>query len=99
DSYGHDVGDQLLLRAAERISAALRPGDPAARFGGDEFAVLCEDIYGPSHADQIAQDIASSLAVPFELGKPDTESARVFLTSSIGIALPGDVTASSESLL
>jgi diguanylate cyclase (GGDEF)-like protein/PAS domain S-box-containing protein len=99
DSYGHDVGDQLLLRAAERISAALRPGDTAARFGGDEFAVLCEDIYGPSHADQIAQDIARTLAVPFELGKPDTESARVFLTSSIGIALPSDVAASSESLL
>ncbi|MFL6238244.1 MAG: putative bifunctional diguanylate cyclase/phosphodiesterase [Actinomycetes bacterium] len=100
DSYGHDVGDQLLLRVAERISAALRPGDTAARFSGDEFAVLCEDVFGPSHADQIAQDIASTLAVPFELAKPETnETARIFLTASIGIALPGETGATPESLL
>jgi diguanylate cyclase (GGDEF)-like protein/PAS domain S-box-containing protein len=101
DSYGHDVGDQLLLRAAERISATLRPGDTAARFGGDEFAVLCEEVFGASHADQIAQDIASALAVPFELGdNSEGETAsRAFVTASVGIALPSDLTASPESLL
>ena len=102
DSYGHDVGDQLLLRAAERISATLRPGDTAARFGGDEFAVLCEEVFGSSHADQIAQDIAGALAVPFELGDTDSageSTARVFVTASFGISLPNDLTASPESLL
>jgi diguanylate cyclase (GGDEF)-like protein len=91
DSYGHDVGDQLLLRAAERISATLRPGDTAARFGGDEFAVLCEEVFGLNHADQIAQDIAGALAMPFELGDPDGGSentSRVFVTASLGIATP-----------
>jgi diguanylate cyclase (GGDEF)-like protein/PAS domain S-box-containing protein len=101
DSYGHDLGDQLLLRVAERISTQLRSGDTAARFGGDEFGVLCEDVFGASHADQIAHDIAAALAVPVELISDDdgTEPVRVFLTASIGIALPAETGASSESLL
>ena len=44
DTRGHDVGDLLLRELAPRLSAAVRPGDTIARFGGDEFVVLCEDL-------------------------------------------------------
>jgi diguanylate cyclase (GGDEF)-like protein len=101
DSYGHDVGDQLLLHAAERITEALRGGDTAARFGGDEFAILCEEVAGPGRALEIAEHIAGALAAPFDLGSKasDGVGARVFLTASIGIAMPGESSVTADSLL
>jgi diguanylate cyclase (GGDEF)-like protein/PAS domain S-box-containing protein len=100
DSYGHDVGDQLLLRATTRIEEALRPEDTAARFSGDEFAVLCEELTHPGQAVEFAERIAGALAAPFDLDEAAGDGAtRVFLTASIGIAIPSDATATPESLL
>jgi diguanylate cyclase (GGDEF)-like protein/PAS domain S-box-containing protein len=102
DSYGHDVGDQLLLRATTRIEDALRPGDTAARFSGDEFAVLCEELRDPGQAIEIAERIAAALAAPFDLDEAPGDhegTTRVFLTASIGIAIPSDATSTPESLL
>lgn len=54
DSLSHEVGDQLLVAVAERIQACLRPGDTVARFGGDEFSILLEDVAEVEGASDVA---------------------------------------------
>ena len=82
DSFGHVVGDRLLVAIAERLKGCLRPGDLVARLGGDEFAILLDDIRGVSDATRVAERIQQELATPFDL-----ERQEVFTTASIGIAL------------
>ena len=65
DRHGHEAGDTLLVGVAKRISSVLRTGDTAARFGGDEFVVLCEDVDSDHEVVAVAQRIAESLAEPF----------------------------------
>ena len=66
DSLGHAAGDELLAAVAPRLEQALRPGDTVARFGGDEFAVLAEDVEDERGATRIAERIAEALARPFD---------------------------------
>jgi diguanylate cyclase (GGDEF)-like protein len=82
DSLGHQVGDELLAAVAPRLRHAVRATDTVARFGGDEFAVLLEDISGERDAIEMAQRIAAVFAQPFVLA--DSEH---FVTTSVGIAL------------
>ena len=82
DSLGHEVGDSLLVSVAERLRASLRAEDTAARFGGDEFTVLLEDVTGVTDAVRVADKITRALSTPFVL-----ESREVFVTTSIGIVL------------
>ncbi|HEU0131836.1 MAG TPA: EAL domain-containing protein [Mycobacteriales bacterium] len=82
DSLGHEAGDRLLLEVAARLQSVLRSGDTAARFGGDEFTLLCEEVVDEAQATAIANRVLSVLAVPFVLhGSP------VHLTGSVGIVL------------
>ena len=86
DSLGHPIGDELLLRIAQRLQARLRAEDTLARLGGDEFAILMETINRPDDAAVLAQGIIDNMAAPFELGG----GREVYATVSIGIALfPG----------
>ena len=93
DSLGHSGGDELLRRAAEVLRGCLRNVDTAARPGGDEFAVLVEDIMTPSDAIKLAERILNVFRKPFIIG-----SKEVFATVSIGVTFdaPG---ITSEQLL
>jgi diguanylate cyclase (GGDEF)-like protein/PAS domain S-box-containing protein len=82
DSMGHDGGDQLLRAVAERIRGSVRPGDTVARFGGDEFTILFEDVADLAGARDAAERTLGALGQPFEL-----EDGEVFISASVGIAL------------
>jgi diguanylate cyclase (GGDEF)-like protein/PAS domain S-box-containing protein len=82
DGLGHQVGDELLAEAAPRLKQAVRMSDTVARFGGDEFGILLDDISGEHEASQMAERIASVFTRPFVLAGSDH-----FVTTSIGIAL------------
>jgi diguanylate cyclase (GGDEF)-like protein/PAS domain S-box-containing protein len=92
DSMGHSSGDDLLRDAAARIAEAIRPGDTVARFGGDEFVVVCDDV-SAMETEQIAERVLEALSGPFTIGSHD-----VTVTASLGIAL-ADENATPESLL
>jgi diguanylate cyclase (GGDEF)-like protein len=82
DSFGHTVGDQLLVKVADRLKACVRAQDTVARFGGDEFTFLVEDDTGRvGNATRVAERIIEELRAPFFL-----ENEEVLVTTSIGIA-------------
>ncbi|MHB1486404.1 MAG: PAS domain S-box protein [Acidimicrobiales bacterium] len=84
DAFGHGVGDLLLAEAGERITRCLRQSDTAARFGGDEFLVLCEQMRSPEDAMGLAKRLGEILSRSFDIG-PD--AIPVTVTVSIGVAV------------
>ena len=94
DSLGHEAGDTLLAAVAKRIKNLLRYEDTLARFGGDEFAVLLENVEGPSEAIRVAQRIAEALREPFTVS-----DYRVSVSTSIGITFGGAHTDHPERML
>jgi len=82
DSYGHAIGDLLLLEASHRIRHCVRESDTVGRVGGDEFIVLLSSIKLPEHASTIAEKIRDSLNQPFELA-----GQHLQVSASLGIAV------------
>ena len=80
DSFGHLAGDRLLTQMGHRLRSGLRPTDLAARFGGDEFALLLHNL-APSAMTQIVERMQASLAQPI-----DVDGHRVAVTASVGVA-------------
>jgi diguanylate cyclase (GGDEF)-like protein len=94
DSLGHDAGDQLLVALAHRLRAMLRPMDTVARFGGDEFMLLFEDLASEREVVLIAERISRAAALPLLI-----DDDEVSITASIGIAIVGDPSISPETLI
>ena len=82
DSLGHDAGDSLLQEAGRRLSSCMRSSDTVARWGGDEFCLLLQNIYTVDNINVVAEKIISRFAEPFMI-----KGKRMFITASIGIIL------------
>jgi diguanylate cyclase (GGDEF)-like protein/PAS domain S-box-containing protein len=93
DSLGHAAGDEVLAAVANRIVAALRPGDRVGRFGGDEFVIVVQDIQDDLDAERCAERVSTSIAADLQV-----RGHRIVPTTSIGIAI-STPTSTSESLL
>ena len=94
DSLGHTAGDALLFTAAGRFRSAVRTADTVARFGGDEFVVLVENLADETDAIRVAEQLIASLAEPMRIGNQD-----LHVTASIGIAVGRSGRDTAEALV
>jgi diguanylate cyclase (GGDEF)-like protein/PAS domain S-box-containing protein len=94
DSLGHPAGDRLLVAVGDRLRAAIRPNDVVARFGSDEFTILCLGVPDKSTAFELANRVAAAIAKPVALVE-----GEVFVTASIGIAISSGDLDTPETLL
>jgi diguanylate cyclase (GGDEF)-like protein len=85
DTYGHDVGDELLQQVALRLQGCVRSSDTVVRFGGDEFVLLLTGLHSPSEAAYVAEKVLRLMQQEFELSK-----TKAFIGCSIGIAMYPD---------
>jgi diguanylate cyclase (GGDEF)-like protein/PAS domain S-box-containing protein len=94
DARGHDVGDELLVEVASRLSRVARRADTVARFGGDEFVVLLDRLCAPEEAQLVATRVLRSVSEPFVL-----TGGTFTLTASIGVVVASDARANAGELL
>jgi diguanylate cyclase len=94
DTLGHAFGDELLVAAAERLRRTVRGSDVVARFGGDEFAVLCEDVSDRSEVIALAERLGAALRSPFHI-----RGASTVTNASIGIAFSDPAGATADALI
>ncbi len=94
DAFGHPVGDQLLVQAAERLTACLEPAELVARLGGDEFAVIVQGEDPAQRAAALGAAIIARLGEPFLI-----EGRALMVGASIGVAIGPDDGADADALL
>lgn len=94
DSLGHEVGDLLLIEAANRLSAITRAGDTVGRLGGDEFILVLKRLADPIDASRTAEQLLSTIGAAFRVGGRD-----LFTTASVGIAVYPDNGETAPELL
>ncbi len=95
DSLGHAAGDEVLREVAERLATSIRATDTAARFGGDEFAILLEDVVSAQEAADTAERVLESLLEPLRL-----DQKEIIVRSSLGISVvEGESPADADELI
>ena len=94
DSLGHGEGDELLVAVAERVSHSLHRHETLARFGGDEFVILCEDIFDDAAAVAVAERVLKAFSLPFQFAHGETMAA-----ASIGISVTSDPNQDPDDLI
>ncbi|MBV8305832.1 MAG: EAL domain-containing protein [Acidimicrobiia bacterium] len=94
DSHGHERGDVVLVAVARRLQGELRAGDTLARFGGDEFVVLAEEVDSELEALDLGRRLQDAIAEPLVLDTGDT----AHVTATVGIALAGPDSTAGELL-
>lgn len=93
DTFGHDIGDELICAFADRLRACMRSSDAVARIGGDEFTLLLEHTDNSTHIAHIAEKILEVVTRPYQIGRH-----QVQIGCSIGIAVYPDISADAQSL-
>ncbi len=92
DTLGHDVGDDVLIEAANRLQSAIREEDTLARLGGDEFCIIIKNVQNIRGASTVAQKIVDSMQEAIEIS-----THTLYVTSSIGISIyPDDATVDND---
>ena len=93
DGLGHKAGDKVLIEIGRRLRGCLRGGDVVARYGGDEFTLLCNNVRGKEEAARVAERVLAKVKEPILAGK------RVQVGATIGIALSTNVYQTPEDLI
>lgn len=94
DRFGHGAGDRVLCALARRMEGVVREGDTVARFGGDEFVVLCEELTDAGAAEEIAYRFVDEAAQPIEV-----DGVPLEVSVSVGVAIGRAGTVTAEALL
>lgn len=94
DTFGHQIGDQLLVAVAQRMLACVRAEDVVSRYGGDEFTLLLRVIQGTADAERTMARLLDSLRQPFQLSGHD-----IRIDASIGMAVKDNVWDHAEDLI
>ena len=80
DKYGHSAGDQVLIDLGTRLLSSVRESDTVARYGGDEFIIILENVFNKENVSRIAEKIIDQVTLPYQVGDD-----LIHITASIGI--------------
>ncbi|HEY5050225.1 MAG TPA: EAL domain-containing protein [Acidothermaceae bacterium] len=94
DTYGHETGDRLLVEVGERLTAIARRLDTVARFGGDEFVLLCDRLSTEEDVRVVADRVVRAVGEPFF-----NDGIELNITASVGVVVTGDPYAGCENLV
>ncbi len=94
DTFGHGIGDEILVELARRVTRVLRPTDTVARFGGDEFVILCEDLGSIGEAEKLATRVVAATTEPW-----DIQGEVTLVDVSVGFTVTDSASADPSVLL